>query len=165
MNENFLMKIFTFWCWSKSDNESIISGSYFFVSMDIITLLYIRAIVLVYSNFLFVSFAFYQFIKWVYLVFGSLNLLVKGGPFKGAFYICFNLNYGAKHIPLFSQRPFHFHCFIGTLFIVTRLAQYLFREEKLNYLLHHNICLWARLKYIIKILLVWIELNINGPKP
>ena len=30
----------------------------------------------------------------------------------------------AKHIPLFSQRPFHFHCSIGALFILTRQTQY-----------------------------------------
>ena len=28
----------------------------------------------------------------------------------------------AKHIPLLSQRPFHFHCFIGTLSIPSRLT-------------------------------------------
>ena len=34
-----------------------------------------------------------------------------------------NLYSGAKHIPLSSQRPFHFHCSIGALFIVTRQTQ------------------------------------------
>ena len=31
-----------------------------------------------------------------------------------------NLYSGAKHIPLFSQRPFHFHSSVGTLFIATK---------------------------------------------
>ena len=35
-----------------------------------------------------------------------------------------NLYSGPKHIPLFSQRPFHFQCSIDTLFIVARHTQH-----------------------------------------
>ena len=37
-----------------------------------------------------------------------------------------NPYFGAKHIPLFSQRPFHFPYPIGTLFIVTRQLSNIF---------------------------------------
>ena len=49
---------------------------------------------------------------------------------------------GAKHIPLFSQRPLHLVVLIGALFVVTRQTQYVFLGEGLT----KNICTEPELK-------------------
>ena len=41
-----------------------------------------------------------------------------------------NLNSGAKHFPLSSQRPFHINCSVGAFFILTRQIQYLDQSYK-----------------------------------